>query len=68
MDSFDTIIFDPHELHGNTPLIKLSEDAVRCSVVYYFREKIQFCKSAEEELETVKNRKPGALFPEEENV
>jgi hypothetical protein len=59
LDTFDTIIFDPHELHGNTSLIKLSEDAVRCSIVYYFRDKIQQCGSAQEELDRVKNRKQG---------
>lgn len=59
LDSYDMIIFDPHELHGNTPLIKISKDAIRCSIVYYFRDKIQHCKSAAEELDIVKNRKQG---------
>lgn len=59
LDSHDMIIFDPHELHGNTPLIKLSKDAVRCSIVYYFRDKIQHCRSAKEELSIAKNRKAG---------
>lgn len=59
LDSFDTIIFDPYEIHGNTPLIQLTPNAVRCSVVYYFRDKIQHCRSAAEELEIVKNRRQG---------
>ncbi len=59
LDSLDLIIFDPHEVHGNTRLLKLSEDAVRCSIVYYFREKIQHCMSAAEEQQTVKSRKQG---------
>lgn len=59
LDTADMIIFDPHELHGNTPLFKLSPDAVRCSIVYYFRDKIQHCLSAEEELGRVQNRKQG---------
>lgn len=59
LDGFDTIIFDPHEFHGNTPLHKLTDDAVRCSVVYYFRDKIQECGSAQEEFDRVKNRKQG---------
>ena len=59
MDNLDMIIFDPHELHGNTNLVKISKDAVRCSVVYYFRENIQECLSADEELARVKNRKQG---------
>lgn len=59
LDSMDLIIFDPHEFHGNTELYKLSKDAVRCSIVFYFREKIQECLSASEELDKVKNRKQG---------
>lgn len=63
LDTFDMIIFDPHEVHGNTNMIKLSKDASRCSVVYYFRELIQQCLSAEDELNIVKNRKQGeSLF------
>lgn len=59
LDGSDLIIFDPHEIHGNTPLIKITKNAIRCSIVYYFREKIQFCLSAEEELKIVKNRSQG---------
>lgn len=59
LDHLDMIIFNPHELHGNTPLVKISKDAIRCSVVYYFREKIQDCLPAIEELDRVKNRKQG---------
>ena len=59
LDHRDIIIFDPHEFHGNTELYKLSKDAVRCSIVFYFREKIQECLSAKEELERVQNRKQG---------
>ncbi len=59
LDSRDLIIFDPHEVHGNTPYIPLTPNAVRCSVVFYFREKIQSCASAQEELQMVQNRKQG---------
>lgn len=59
LDSTDVIIFDPHELHGNTRLLKISKDAIRCSVVYYFRDKIQNCLSAKEELAVVQNRQQG---------
>lgn len=66
LDSLDVIIFDPHELHGNTRLLKISKDAVRCSIVYYFREKIQYCLSAQQELARATNRKPGEpMFDEE---
>jgi hypothetical protein len=59
LDNLDLIIFNPHEIHGNTPLVKITPDAIRCSVVFYFREKIQECLSAPEELDRVKNRKQG---------
>jgi hypothetical protein len=55
----DMIIFDPYEIHGNTPLIKMTKDATRVSIVYYFREHMVDCGSAEEELERVKHRKLG---------
>lgn len=59
LDHGDLVIFDPHEFHGNTELFRLSKDAVRCSIVFYFREKISECLSAKEELERVQNRKQG---------
>ncbi len=59
LDSGDLIIFDPHEFHGNTPLVKITEDAIRCSIVYYFREKMQQCRSNEDELKIALNRKQG---------
>jgi len=55
----DLILFDPHEYHGNTQIVPLSPDAKRCSLVYYFRDKIQHCGPMKDELERAKNRKPG---------
>lgn len=59
LDTYDVVMFDAHEFHGNTQLVKLTPDAQRCSVVYYFREKMIHCGSAAEELARAKNRKPG---------
>jgi hypothetical protein len=59
LDTFDLIIFDPHEFHGNTKLIPMSENYTRCSIVYYFRDGIKHCGRADEELARVKNRKAG---------
>ncbi len=59
LDSGDVLFFDPNEFHGNTPLVKLSSDAERWSFVYYYRENIIFCGTAEEELQRVKTRKAG---------
>jgi hypothetical protein len=50
----DVILFDSHEWHANTPMRKLSEDAERVSVVYYYRTKMQECLSPAEELERAK--------------
>lgn len=55
----DLILFDPHEFHGNTQIIRLQKRAQRCTIVYYLREKIQYCLSPKEELERAKRRKPG---------
>ena len=61
----DMIIFDPHEWHGNCQIIPLSKKYLRTTLVCYFREQMQFCKSMKEELEMAKNRKLGdPLFPE----
>ena len=59
LDTYDLIIFDPHEFHGNTQIIKLTEDAQRCTVVYYYREEMQKCLTAAQELDQAKSRKPG---------
>lgn len=55
----DVILFNPHLLHGNLPIVKSKESDLRVSVVCYFREKMIGCKSAAEELEIVKSRKQG---------
>lgn len=69
LNTGDLIMFDPHEYHGNTQIIPISPGATRCSVVYYFREQMQFCKSQVEELNFAKNRKPGdAIWPSEEKT
>lgn len=59
LDTFDLVMFDAHEYHGNTQIIPLTPDATRCSLVYYYREKMVHCKTAKEELEFAKNKKFG---------
>jgi hypothetical protein len=66
LDSRDVILFDPHEFHGNTALSPLTKDAQRCSIVYYFREKMCGCLSAKEELARAKRRKIGDPLWEEQ--
>lgn len=59
LDTGDVIFFDPHEFHGNTRLIPLSENYKRCTLVHYYREGMAHCGSAVEELERAKHRKLG---------
>lgn len=61
----DLILFDPHEVHGNTPFYDTvgeeGEDWERISVIYYFRKKMTECLSPREELARAKSIR-GAEF------
>ena len=59
MKDGDVLIFDSHEWHANTPMEKESEDALRVSIVSYYRTKMKECGSPEEELERAKNLRGG---------
>jgi hypothetical protein len=54
----DVILFDAHEVHGNTPFQNTvgveGEDWERLSVVFYFREKMTECLAPSDELERAK--------------
>jgi hypothetical protein len=50
---------DVHEWHGNTPLRNLRIGYERITLVFYYREHMIECKSAKEEEQVVKRRKPG---------
>lgn len=50
---------DVHEWHGNTPLTNLSVGYERITLVFYYREHMINCRSAEAEAEWVKRRKRG---------
>lgn len=59
----DVLLFDPHEVHGNTPFEDTvgfeGEDWERISIVFYFREKMLECLSPAEELERAKRIRGG---------
>lgn len=57
----DVLLFDPHELHGNTEMRDASADAERVSVVLYLRSGISECGTPEEELERATHARGGAL-------
>lgn len=59
LDTGDLIMFDPHEFHGNTQIVPLTPGAIRCSIVYYYRELMQHCLPPAKELKRVQNRKQG---------
>jgi hypothetical protein len=65
MQDRDLILFDPHEVHGNTPFEDIvgeqGEDWERISVVYYFRKKMLECLSPSEELARAKKIRGGEL-------
>lgn len=62
LDNLDLVMFDAHEWHGNTQII-VGKGGVRCSVVCYYRTKMEECLSAKDEYFRVKNRKQGeSLF------
>jgi len=56
MSTGDVLLADVHEWHGNTPIVGKKDQHERVTCVFYYREKMQFCKSAAEELEYAKNR------------
>lgn len=64
----DVILFDSHEWHANTPMQKLSDDAERVGIVYYYRTKMQECLSPAEELERAKQLRGGLDLSEEDDT
>lgn len=55
MDTFDVILFDPHEVHGNTPIVPgRAGEYERVTCVQYYRKNMFFCGSAAHELELAK--------------
>ena len=52
----DVLLVDVHEWHGNTPIVKVSRNPVRISLVMYYREKMIHCGTAEEEIEKARNK------------
>lgn len=52
----DILLMDVHEMHGNTAIIPLAKNWERISCVFYYRERMKECGSAENELEKAKAR------------
>ncbi len=58
----DLLMMDVHQWHGNTPIVKDDANAVRLSLVMYYREKMIHCKTMKEELKKVQTRKYGTTL------
>ncbi len=50
----DVLLFDPHEIHGNTEIKAFSKDWERITAVYYYRKNMIYCGSHFQELERAK--------------
>jgi hypothetical protein len=59
LDTCDLLLFDSHHMHGNTPIFGKVGGYTRVSCVLYYRERMQDCGTAAEELERAKSRKKG---------
>jgi len=53
LQSTDLLLVDVHQVHGNSEVIKKTDDAVRLSFVMYYRHKMYKCLSPNEELERI---------------
>jgi len=56
LQNCDLLLVDVHQWHGNTPIQKIDEDAVRVSLVMYYRKNMISCGTSEEEVSMAKRR------------
>lgn len=54
LNNCDVLFTDVHQWHCNTPIVGINGEYERISLVMYYRENMQYCGSATEELEQVK--------------
>ena len=60
LQNCDLLLVDVHQWHGNTPIQKIDEDAVRVSLVMYYRKNMISCGTSEEEMSIAKRRLLGS--------
>lgn len=60
LDSCDLVLFDPHEIHGNTEIYPMQQTGkwYRITCVHYYRKNMRYCGSAAAELETAARHDP----------
>ncbi len=59
LQNCDLLLTDVHQWHGNTPIVKIDENAKRVSLVMYYRHNMQYCSTADQEAEIAKRREKG---------
>lgn len=59
LQNSDLLLVDVHQWHGNTPIKKIDEDAIRISLVMYYRQNMIHCGTAQQEVDRAKNRVEG---------
>lgn len=64
LQNCDLLLVDVHQWHGNTPIQKIDEDAMRISLVMYYRKNMIHCGTADEEVEIAKRRQAGTKLNE----
>ncbi len=60
LQNCDLLLVDVHQWHGNTPIQKIDQDAVRVSLVMYYRKNMISCGTSEEEVNIAKRRVLGS--------
>jgi len=55
----DLLLMDVHQWHGNTPIVLEDKNAIRLSLVMYYREKMIQCGTMKQEIERAKRRQKG---------
>jgi len=56
LQNSDILFTDVHQIHGNTPIHKLTDDATRISLVMYYRENMIACGARDQETILAKKR------------
>jgi hypothetical protein len=60
--SFDLVVFDNSEIHGNLPIIPISKVYERITSVFFYRKGMVFCGTVEQELDRAKKNKGDNLI------
>ncbi len=68
MQNGDLLMFNSHDWHGVTPMVPITDDAERITVVYYMREKMKKCLPVEEQLRLLRDKQITVPMDDDEDV